>query len=44
MGNGCVPARDAKNNVDHKSLETVTKAQTPQEKIAAWRNCNGVSS
>jgi hypothetical protein len=32
------------DNVDQNSLSAVTQAKTVQEKINAWRNCNGIQT
>jgi hypothetical protein len=45
MPNGkqlCPPCAMLKDNVDQKSLSAVAQAKTVQEKIDAWRNCNGI--
>jgi len=36
----CVMPMD---NVDQHSLSAVSQAKTVQEKIDAWRNCNGIA-
>jgi hypothetical protein len=40
----CPPCAMLKDNVDQKSLAAVAQAQTVQEKIDAWRNCNGLQT
>jgi hypothetical protein len=32
------------DNVDQNSLSAVAQAKTVQEKIDAWRNCNGIQT
>ena len=38
----CTPCAMLRDNVDQNSLSAVAQAKTVQEKIDAWRNCNGV--
>ncbi len=38
----CTPCAMPTDNVDQNSLSAVAQAKTVQEKIDAWRNCNGV--
>jgi hypothetical protein len=33
-----------RDNVDQNSLSAVAQAKTVQEKIDAWRNCNGIQT
>jgi hypothetical protein len=33
-----------RDNVDQNSLSAVAQAKTVQEKIDAWRNCNGIQA
>jgi hypothetical protein len=38
----CTPCAMLMDNVDQHSLSAVAQARTVQEKIDAWRNCNGI--
>jgi hypothetical protein len=38
----CTPCAMPTDNVDQNSLSAVAHAKTLQEKIDAWRNCNGI--
>jgi hypothetical protein len=40
----CSPCAMLMDNVDQNSLSAVAQAKTVQEKIDAWRNCNGIQT
>jgi len=40
----CTPCAMLMDNVDQNSLSAVAQAKTVQEKIDAWRNCNGIQT
>src|SRR5579863_4234544 len=40
----CTRCAMLRDNVDQNSLSAVAQAKTVQEKIDAWRNCNGIQA
>jgi hypothetical protein len=40
----CTPCAMLRDNADQNSLSAVAQARTVQEKIDAWRNCNGIQT
>ena len=40
----CTRCAMLRDNVDQNSLSAVAQAKTVQEKVDAWRNCNGIQA